>query len=80
MRLEVATGANEELVRRIIVEESLRTATQREPDAYDEVYHVPGPVDLTGLMDLVGVPNRDYLRDPPFTPASAAGAALAPGR
>ncbi len=68
VRLEVATGANEELVQKIVAEESLRDMGDGTPDAYSEVYRIPGPLDLTGMMELYSVPNRDYLRAASFTP------------
>ncbi len=73
VRLEVAAGANEELVRKIIDEESLREAGDSATDQYSEVYRIPGPLDLTGLMELTEVPNRDYLRDAPFSPQPPRG-------
>jgi polyphosphate kinase len=73
VRLEVATGANEELVQKIIAEESLREAVENSADPYSEVYRVAGPLDLTGLMELTEIPNRDYLRDPPFSPQPPRG-------
>lgn len=73
VRLEVAVGANEELVRRLVEEESLRDSQDKSPDAYSEIYRIPGPVDLTALMELVQVPDRHLLRDPPFSPQSPRG-------
>ena len=73
VRLEVAVGANEELVRRLVEEESLRESRDKSPDAYSEVYRVPGPVDLTALMELLQVPDRHLLRDPPFSPQPPRG-------
>ena len=73
VRLEVATGANEELVQKIIEEESLRVAVESASDSYSEVYRIPGPLDLTGLMELYEIPNRDYLHDPPFSPQPPRG-------
>ncbi len=73
VRLEVNTGANEELVQKIVAEESLREAGENAPDGYSEVYRLAGPLDLTGLMELYGVPNRDYLRSPSFTPRTPRG-------
>jgi polyphosphate kinase len=35
-----------------------------------DVYAIPGPLDLTGLFQLLGVPGFADLRDPPFTPAA----------
>ena len=40
-------------------------------DSYNEVYHIPGPLDLTALMELVQVPNRDYCATRRFAPAAA---------
>ncbi|MEX2113690.1 MAG: polyphosphate kinase 1 [Pirellulales bacterium] len=68
VRLEVGTGANEELVRKIIEEESLRDAAEGPAEKYSEVYRISGPLDLTGLMELIEVPNRDELRAKSFTP------------
>jgi len=68
VRLEVARGANEELVQKIIEEESLRDLAENSNDPYSEVYRVEGPLDLTGLMELTETPNRDYLRHAPFSP------------
>lgn len=73
VRLEVATGANEELLQKIIAEESLRDTVENSSDTYSEVYRIPGPLDLTALMELTQVPNRDYLRDAPFSPQPPRG-------
>ncbi len=73
VRLEVATGASEELVQKIKEEESLREALESTTDHYSEVYRIPGPLDLTGLMELYEVPNRDYLRNAPFSPQTPRG-------
>jgi polyphosphate kinase len=34
-----------------------------------DVYQIPGPLDLTGLFQVYGVPGYADLRDPPFVPA-----------
>ncbi len=73
VRLEVAAGADPETVARIVTEESLRVASKKDVDAYDEMYHIPGPLDLTALMELVQIPNRDYLRAPAFSPQPPRG-------
>jgi polyphosphate kinase len=65
VRLEVAAGGNEELSRMIIDDEAIRDGT---PEGYSEVYRIPGPLDLTALMELTKIPNRDHLRDAPFSP------------
>jgi polyphosphate kinase len=65
VRLEVAAGGNEELSRMIIDDEAIRDGV---PDGYSEVYRIPGPLDLTALWELVKIPDRDQLREPPFSP------------
>ncbi len=60
-------------MRRIIDEEALKVAAKKEGDPYDEVYHIPGPLDLTALMELEQVPNRDFLRAPAFSPQPPRG-------
>jgi len=65
VRLEVAAGGSEELLRLIIEEEDIRDNI---PDGYSEVYRINGPLDLTAMFELTRLPNRDPLRDPPFTP------------
>lgn len=77
VRLEVAVGADEELVHRITEEEALREDTS--PDGYNEVYRIPGPLDLTALMELTQVPDRDDLREPSFSPQPARGVRVGRG-
>jgi polyphosphate kinase len=73
VRLEVAIGAGEDLVQKIVAEESLREASEDSPDGYNEVYRIPGPLDLASLMELYGIPNRDHLRCGAFTPQTPPG-------
>ncbi|MGD9719932.1 MAG: polyphosphate kinase 1 [Pirellulales bacterium] len=73
VRLEVAIGANEELVRKIIEEESLRDAEEGASEKYSEVYRIDGPLDLTGLMELSDLPDREELRAEAFTPQPPRG-------
>jgi polyphosphate kinase len=68
VRLEIAEGAADELVDTIVHQELLRTT-----DGYSEVYRIPGPLDLTGLMRLYELPDCEHLRDMPFTPRLSAG-------
>ena len=68
VRLEVAASSSEELIRMIVDPEELHEGDDASPDPYSEVYRIPGPLDLTGMMDLLRVPGREHLRDPPFTP------------
>jgi polyphosphate kinase len=51
-----------------VEEESLRDSADRSSESYGEVYRIPGPVDLTAMMELVQLPDRHLLRDPPFSP------------
>jgi len=73
VRLEVAADADEELVGKIIHQEQLRNGSGSGSDGYAEVYRIPGPLDLTGLMLLTSLPNYSHLRDKPFTPQTPRG-------
>jgi polyphosphate kinase len=72
VRLEVAADGNEELIREIIDAEHIRVGDQS-PESYGEVYRVPGPLDLTSMIELLKIPGCEMLRDPPFTPQPARG-------
>jgi polyphosphate kinase len=67
VRLEVSASGNEELTRQIIDPEELQEGDDSS-DSYSEIYRIPGPLDLTGMIDLLRVPGREHLRDAPFTP------------
>ncbi|MHB1033730.1 MAG: polyphosphate kinase 1 [Pirellulales bacterium] len=73
VRLEIAAGGNEELLRRVIEEEGIREADKRRPDAYSELYRIPGPLDLSAMMELARIPHHDSLRDEPFSPKPPRG-------
>jgi polyphosphate kinase len=73
VRLEVAAGANEELVQMIIDSEEIRDSGDNASDGYSEIYRVPGPLDLTAMSELLRVPGRDLLRDAPFSPRTLRG-------
>ena len=68
VRLEVAAGGSEELLRTIIEEEEIREGKDGTVDAYSEVYRIAGPLDLTAMMELMKLPERTHLRDTPFLP------------
>lgn len=72
VRLEVSAGGDEELIQEIVEPERIRDANS-DADAYSEVYRIPGPLDLTALMELTKVPGREHLRDAPFTPQPPRG-------
>jgi polyphosphate kinase len=73
VRLEVPIGADPSLVWPIIEEESLRLPDDPSSDAYSEVYWIPGPLDLTALMEIAQAPSRDFLRAPSFSPQPPRG-------
>ncbi|MEX2187823.1 MAG: polyphosphate kinase 1 [Pirellulales bacterium] len=73
VRLEIAAGADEAIVERIVEQEELQTEAGRGPQAYSEVYGIPGPLDLTALTSLLRLPNREDLRDKPFVPQTPRG-------
>ncbi len=52
VRLEVAAGGNEELMR-MIIERRIDARRRARPSRYSEVYRIPGPLDLTALMELM---------------------------
>jgi polyphosphate kinase len=73
VRLEVAEGADSDLLKLIIDDESLRVAAPDDQQTYNEVYPIPGPLDLTALMAMTKGPGRDNLRVEPFIPQSMRG-------
>ena len=64
VRLEVESAASEELIA------LLRDQLDIWPE---EVYAVPGPLDLRVLFGLTELPGFDALREPPLQPASVLG-------
>ncbi len=73
VRVEIAADADDELVEIIQAQEELRSASEGDVDLYDEIYRIPGPLDLTGLMDLYKLPDCEHIRDLPFTPKMSTG-------
>ncbi|QGJ70981.1 Polyphosphate kinase [Planctomycetales bacterium 10988] len=65
VRLEVNAGASDEIVRQIVESEGLHDDSK-----YQEVYRVPGMVDLTALWQVVKLPGFHHLREVPFSPRS----------
>lgn len=68
VRLEIAADATEELVRAVREPEEIRETEPGPVDWYSEVFRIPGPLDLTAMMELCRVPGREHLRESPFTP------------
>jgi polyphosphate kinase len=59
VRLEIESGAHAEC------EQFLTTSLDLEPN---DVYPIPGPMDLTALFQIHGLPGFHPLRDPEFVP------------
>ncbi len=57
VRLEVDAGMSERLRAQLV--EAMRIEDR-------QVYEVEGPLDLSDLWDVVGIPGHDDLRDPPY--------------
>ncbi|HEY2837514.1 MAG TPA: polyphosphate kinase 1, partial [Pirellulales bacterium] len=72
VRVEVAADASEELIRMIVEPEEIKEG-DGSAESYSEVYRVPGPLDLTAMMELLRVPGHTHLRDVPFTPRPPRG-------
>ncbi len=72
VRLEVSAGADEALVEVIVTQEQIRTEAN-DAGGYSEVYPIQGPVDLSGLTQLLKLPSRAELCDPPFVPQPPRG-------
>lgn len=64
IRLEVAAGANTQLIEAI--RQPLELLDQ-------EIYDINGPLDLTCLMSLLGLEGYSQLKDEPFTPRRPTG-------
>jgi polyphosphate kinase len=62
VRLEIEAGVGETL---------LKTLQERLEVGVEDVYRVPGPLDVRALMALVDLPALEDLRDPPLKPLSS---------
>jgi polyphosphate kinase len=72
VRLEVASDVSDDLIRMIVEPEEIKEGDGT-ADSYSEVYRIPGPLDLTAMTELLRVPDREHLRDVPFTPRPPRG-------
>jgi polyphosphate kinase len=66
VRVEFDVEGDERLLNTIVTSQEVRLPTPT--CKYGEVYRIPGPLDLTALMELVRLPGLDHLRDRPFVP------------
>jgi polyphosphate kinase len=73
VRLEMSAGMNPAVLKMLVSEEELHYDTKSEGDAYNEVYEIKGPLDMTCLHELVQLVERKDLRDPPFVPRPPVG-------
>src|SRR3954471_15425174 len=76
-RLEMSAGMNPALLKMLVTEEEIRydpkAAAVDGAAAYNEVYEIDGPLDMTCLHELVQLVERKDLRDPVFVPRMPAG-------
>lgn len=63
VRIEVSAGMPPDLLDLLVEEEDLKRGAD---GGYNEVYTVNGPLDMTGLFELVGRVDRPDLREEPF--------------
>jgi polyphosphate kinase len=57
----------------LVTEEELHYDTKPADDAYNEVYEIRGPLDMTCLYELIQTVERKDLREPPLVPRQPAG-------
>ncbi len=73
VRLEVVADADQRLVQEIIDSEEIKDGNKEASSGYHEVYRVDGLIDMTGLMELLSIPDAHDLRDQPFSPRPPRG-------
>ena len=64
IRLEVESSIDKKLLR--FLKDELRVAEE-------DIYKIPGPIDLTFLMKMYGLPDCDHLRNNPHVPQKVPG-------
>ena len=72
VRLEIAAGADEDLLELIVGEEEMQMPG-RTSSGYNEVYAVEGLLDLTALFNLTKLAGKEHLLHKPFVPRRALG-------
>ncbi len=68
VRLEISANMNRALLEMLVSEEEIHCETNFSAVGYNEVYSIPGPLDMTSLMELVQKVDRGDLREPTFVP------------
>ncbi|MEZ6071473.1 MAG: polyphosphate kinase 1 [Pirellulales bacterium] len=79
VRVEVSNDTSDELLQLIVEAEDIREGVSGDDGVppYGEVYRIKGPIDMTAMNELLGLPGRDQLRDPSFTPRAEGWGKLA---
>ncbi|MEX2316854.1 MAG: polyphosphate kinase 1 [Pirellulales bacterium] len=73
VRLEISAGMNASLLKMLVTEEELHHDAKPGEEAYNEVYEIRGPLDMTCLFELINLVDRKDLREPPLVPRPPAG-------
>jgi polyphosphate kinase len=73
VRLEVQEDMGRDLLDMLVGEEQLQENFSVGGEQYSEVYRTDGMLDMTALWELIRVPGKEALRDPPFTPRQPLG-------
>jgi polyphosphate kinase len=73
VRLEISAGMHPAVRKMLVAEEELHDDTKSPDAAYNEVYEINGPLDMTCLVELVQAVERKDLRDPPLVPRVPVG-------
>jgi polyphosphate kinase len=68
VRLEISANMNRALMEMLVSEEEIHCETNFSAVGYNEVYSIPGPIDMTSLFELVQKVDRSDLREPAFVP------------
>ena len=68
VRLEISANMNRALLEMLVSEEEIHCETNFSAVGYNEVYSIPGPLDMTSLQELVQKVDRSDLREPTFVP------------
>jgi polyphosphate kinase len=68
VRLEISANMNRALLEMLVSEEEIHCETNFSTVGYNEVYSIPGPLDMTSLQELVQAVERSDLREPTFVP------------
>ncbi|MGD9633392.1 MAG: polyphosphate kinase 1 [Pirellulales bacterium] len=68
VRLEISANMNRALLEMLVSEEEIHCETNFSAVGYNEVYSIPGPIDMTSLMELIQKVDRGDLRESTFVP------------